>query len=753
MFIRLATFVLFFLLVNCSLFATDLQGVIRSGDSLVPYAVITVGSTGKGGVADINGYYRIAEVPAGTHAIKIQCTGFLTLTKNLTIRDQPVMTADFELETDQRTLTQVVITGTMSETERTDSPIPVEVYTPKFFKRIPNASLFESVGMMNGVKPQLNCNVCNTGDIHINGMEGAYTMVLIDGMPIVSSLATVYGLMGIPNSLIERVEVVKGPASSLYGSEAMGGLINVITKNPFTAPKFGIDVWGTTWGELNADASFTQRTGKRSYILTGVNYFRYANPIDNNHDNFTDVTLQDRISFFSKWAEKDSAGNQRSLAMRYIYEDRWGGEMNWTKEFRGGDSIYGESIYTNRFELLGMWQLPFKERINISISYNFHGQNSVYGSNSFLADQHTGFAQGNYSKKIGRHEMLTGTSLRYIFYDDNTPATQDAITTGGLTKPMVTILPGVFVQDEIMITDAQRLLLGYRYDHHQAHGHIHSPRVAYKYNWGDFLTLRSSFGTGFRVVNIFTEDHSALTGWREVVLREKLNPEQTLNGNINVVMRKYRESWFGGLDITGFYTWFTNKISADLDTDPNLIIYDNLKGHAVSKGVSVSADITFANGLKIMKGITLMTVYQVEKDSIGNEIKTIQLHAPKWSGTASLSYMFRFGLNIDFTASWYGPMRLPVLPNDYRPEYSPWFCIANIQLTQKFKHGIECYFGLKNLLNFVPKDPIMRPFDPFDRNVNDPVNNPYGYTFDPSYNYAPTQGIRAFLGVRMMIAK
>lgn len=182
-----------------------------------------------------------------------------------------------------------------------------------------------------------------------------------------------------------------------------------------------------------------------------------------------------------------------------------------------------------------------------------------------------------------------------------------------------------------MITDAQRLLLGYRYDHHQAHGHIHSPRVAYKYNWGDFLTLRLSFGTGFRVVNIFTEDHSALTGWREVVLREKLNPEQTLNGNINVVMRKYRESWFGGLDITGFYTWFTNKISADLDTDPNLIIYDNLKGHAVSKGVSVSADITFANGLKIMKGITLMTVYQVEKDSIGNEIKTIQLHAPKWS--------------------------------------------------------------------------------------------------------------------------
>ena len=218
-------------------------------------------------------------------------------------------------------------------------------------------------------------------------------------------------------------------------------------------------------------------------------------------------------------------------------------------------------------------------------------------------------------------------------------------------------------------------------------------------------------------------------------------------------MRRYRESWFGGLDITGFYTYFTNKITADLDTDPDLIIYDNLRGYAVSVGVSVNADVTFANGLKFMKGFTFMKVYQVETDSLGMQTTTLQLHAPKWSGTLSVSYPFTFGLTADLTASWYGPMRLPVLPNDFRPEYSPFFCIANLQLTQKFKHGVEFYFGVKNLLNFVPKNPIMRPFDPFDRNVNDPVNNPYGYTFDPTYNYSPLQGIRGFLGLRMTIGK
>ena len=154
---------------------------------------------------------------------------------------------------------------------------------------------------VNGVRPQLNCNICNTGDIHINGLEGPYTLVLIDGMPIVSGLSTVYGLSGIPNSLLERIEIVKGPASSLYGSEAVGGLINIITKNPTNAPVFSADSFITDWGELNVDLGFKGNVGKTASVLTGVNYFNYSNPIDNNNDNFTDVTLQDRISVFQKW--------------------------------------------------------------------------------------------------------------------------------------------------------------------------------------------------------------------------------------------------------------------------------------------------------------------------------------------------------------------------------------------------------------------------------------------------------------------
>ncbi len=195
----------------------------------------------------------------------------------------------------------VVITGTLKPISKSKSPVNVEIYSEKFFRKNPTPNVFEAIAMVNGVKPQLNCSVCNTGDIHINGLEGPYTMILIDGMPIVSSLSTVYGLSGIPNSLIDRIEVVKGPASSIYGSEAMGGVINIITKNALNAPKMSVDFMSTTWNENNVDLSTKFNFGKNAASLLSLNYFNYEKTFDYNKDNFTDAALQNRISVFNKW--------------------------------------------------------------------------------------------------------------------------------------------------------------------------------------------------------------------------------------------------------------------------------------------------------------------------------------------------------------------------------------------------------------------------------------------------------------------
>ncbi|MEG2509415.1 MAG: TonB-dependent receptor [Chryseobacterium sp.] len=640
----------------------------------------------------------------------------------------------------------VVITGTIKPVSKSKSPVNVEIYSQKFFQKNPTPSVFESIAMVNGVQPQLNCSVCNTGDIHINGLEGPYTMILIDGMPIVSSLSTVYGLSGIPNSIIERIEVVKGPASSLYGSEAMGGVINIITKNAQTAPKLSMNLMTTTWAENNVDFSTKFNLGKSAASLLSLNYFSFNEKIDQNKDNFTDAALQNRISVFNKWNFKRKENRMASFALRYLYEDRFGGEMQWNKSFRGSNEVYGESIYTNRVEAFGMYQLPLKEQIFTQFSYNYHDQNSFYGNTPYQALQKVAFVQTYWDKKLGSHDIILGLTFKKTFYDDNTPGTlgSDEAT----NQPMKSPIFGAFIQDQWEINEKNTVLLGYRFDYDKIHHSVHSPRFAWKYSPNPYHIFRFNFGTGFRVVNLFTEDHAALTGSREVVIQANLKPEKSINGNLNYVWKIPMGERLLNVDTSIFYTYFSNKIVGDFDTDPQKITYDNLNGYGISRGASMNVDFSFSFPLSINLGVTYLDVYQKFDDKTE---KSRQLHAPKWSGTYSLTYKFKNYLAIDFTGQFYGPMRLPVLPNDYRPEYSPLYSLANIQVSKSFESGFEIYFGVKNLFNFTPKDPLMRPFDPFDTNVNDPISNPNHYTFDTTYGYAPMQRIRGFLGVKYIL--
>jgi outer membrane receptor for ferrienterochelin and colicins len=712
-------------------------------------ASVYINELKTGITADTAGYYSITGIPKGTYTLKVSFVSMPTITeKNFKI-DRNV-TRDFVMKSGANALDEVVITGTMKEVSKLDSPVPVDIITSKFIYKNPVPSIFEGLSYVNGVRPQLNCNVCNTGDIHINGLEGPYTMVLIDGMPMVSGLSTVYGLSGIPNSLIERVEIVKGPASTLYGSEAVGGLINIITKNPSKAPVLSADAFSTSWRDYNVDLGIKFTPGEKSSSLLGINYFNYQNPVDNNKDGFTDLTLQKRISVFNKWSFNLKNNRQANIAARYYYEDRWGGQMQWNRSFRGGDEVYGESIYTKRFEVLGNYQLPGPEKFTLQYSFSSHNQNSAYGHVPFNADQKIAFAQLLWDKEVGKHSLLFGTPFRYTFYNDNTLATRDL---DGQDHADKIFLPGIFIQDEIK-SGPHSVLLGARYDYNSRHGSIFTPRAAYKYKFNQTDVVRLNIGRGFRIVNLFTEDHAALTGSRQVVLKEALKPEQSWNANINFVKKVVTGNSFIGFDASVFYTYFTNRILPDYDTNPNQIIYDNLDGYAVSKGISLNLDFNFPFPLKIIAGGTYMDNFQKE-----NGVRFRPVLTEKFTGTWSFSYEIqKAGLSFDYTGNIYGPMRLPVLSSDDpRASTSPVWSLQNIQVTKKFDNGLEIYGGVKNLLNFTPPaNSIARANDPFDKNVKfdgqgqviATPDNPYRLTFDPSYVFAPNQGIRAFLGLR-----
>ncbi len=748
---RISVILIFLLLTMFSSVAQQatLKGIVTDSQGPIAFANLFLEGTTIGGATDENGQYIIKGIPEGNYGLVVKVLGYLPYKEKIVLGAQTMKALDIVLKATSEHLEETVVTGTLKAVRRSESPVPVEVYSPTFLKKNPTANIFEALQNVNGVRPQINCNVCNTGDIHINGLEGPYTLVLIDGMPIVSGLGTVYGLSGIPNSLIDQIEIVKGPASSLYGSEAVGGLINIITKNALEAPGLVADAFATGWGEYNLDIGAKIDVGQDTDLLLGVNYFNFDQLVDNNGDNFTDLTLQDRISIFQKWNFKRSRNRMFSLAGRFFYEDRWGGELQWTPDFRGGSEIYGESIYTRRWEILGKYQLPLKEKILFSFSYNDHSQNSVYGNIPYLADQRIGFAQLTWDKKWNNHDLLLGSALRYNYYDDNTAATKNVDEV---------VIPSIFLQDELALAQNHSLLLGLRYDYDPRHGNIITPRSAYRWKVSDNDILRLNTGTGFRVVNLFTEEHAALTGAREVVIAEALKPERSFNLNLNFLKKMYGDNGtFVTLDASLFYTHFSNAILPDYDTNPNQIIYDNLDGKSVSQGASANLDFSFPNGLKFLFGVTYQDVSQTE-----GHTKQRQILTESFTGTWNIAYTLpELQLTFDYTGNLYGPMRLPILgESDPRRKYSPTWSIQNIQFTYKGFQSFEFYGGIKNLLNWTPNrgNPfiIARAHDPFDRNVSfdnsgnviPTSSNPYALTFDPSYVYGPNQGIRGFFGLR-----
>jgi outer membrane receptor for ferrienterochelin and colicins len=421
------------------------------------------------------------------------------------------------------------------------------------------------------------------------------------------------------------------------------------------------------------------------------------------------------------------------------------------------------AAFIRRFRAQGNYQIPVTDRVFFAFSATGHQQNSYYGTTPYFADQKILFGQATWDKMLPSHSLLAGLAGRYNYYDDNSTATFDTASKRNL--PDKIFLPGIFLQDEWKILPAHTLLVGLRYDFHPVHRSIFTPRLAYKWTINESQAIRINAGSGFRVVNLFTEEHAALTGARAVEIKETLEPERSQNINVQYSNRIGSRSKNIVFDLSAWYTHFRNQIIPDYDADPNKIVYDNLKGHAVSKGISLNVEANFLQRLKGYIGATLQDVSKHEQDLSGNMSKQRPVLTEAWSANWTLSYSIPLaGLTFDYTGNIYGPMRLPLVSKlDPRKPYSPVWSLQNAQVTKWISGKLELYVGIKNILNWTPAkgNPflIARAQDPFDKKVSydaaggvqQTPENPYALTFDPAYVYAPNQGRRIFAGIRITL--
>ncbi|MEN0048183.1 MAG: TonB-dependent receptor [Bacteroidota bacterium] len=741
----------------------SISGVISTQETVLPFANVILEAQELGVTTDEAGKYELNDLDAGDYILVVSYVGYISLKKKIHLEADEQLVLDLEM-TSNTALQEVVVTGTMKPTFIAASPIKVEVVTAKqmnTYLPAASSSIVEGIQLVNGVQEVVACGVCYTNSISINGLEGAYTAVLIDGTPVYGNLAAVYGLNGIPNMIVDRFEVIKGPSSTLYGSEAVAGVINIITKNPEEQPLLEIDIMGTTHRESFGNIAVAPVIGNSSGYI-GLNYAYINDFEDENGDDFGDNINLDRYSLFSKWKIGRKSGKLFSMAGKYYYEDRRNGVEAFLKDrtyrdLRGDDEIYGESIYTNRAELFGTYEFNTSTNLKMDFSFSNHLQDSYYGSDYYEAKQQIAFANLLWNLPSEKHDVLLGLTNRLQRYDDNTVATETQLANGTIENtPDNQYIPGIFFQDEFEASPQWTILGGARLDHYQSHGLIFSPRLNLKYKPSDWTTLRANFGTGFRVVNLFTEDHAFITGQRSVEIQEALKPEQSYNSSLNLNHVFTLGTGSGTIDLEGYYTYFTNKINPDYDT-PGKIIYANSKGFAQTMGIGTTINYNFRFPLGLQAGFNLQSVTETEDDEAGQRTTRNVEFAPKWTGVFLANYRWKKAkTTFAYTARLTGPMALPEvfdvgqngeLLSVARPTISRPFSLHNIQATMEVNQNWSWYVGIQNLLNYRQDiSPLI--------GYNDPnANLGFSEYFDTSYAYAPNQGRELYLGIKWLLSR
>ncbi|MEM1055487.1 MAG: TonB-dependent receptor [Bacteroidota bacterium] len=744
------------LLLAASASAQTLEGTVTSTGEPVPFATVLVEGTARGTAADAEGRYRLG-TEAGDLTIVVSGVGYETVRREVTVPENETVRLDVELEAATLDAGAVVVTGTLEQMAVRDSPVKVDVVPAAFLQTTPSANVMDAVERVNGLYQQIDCGVCYTNNIRINGIDGPNTAVLIDGMPVMSSLATVYGLNGISPILIRQVEVVKGPMSTLYGSEALGGVINILTKDPATAPTLSTNVYSTTQSEIAAEAAVVPLRGRTSALLSST-VFHVSDFNDGNGDGFSDRPLETRVALFGKLTRRDDRGfEQGSLVAKVYAEDRAAGIEPFFDDvdgLRGSDQVYGESILTSRAEVIG--KLNLRRDLELQGSAAYHDQDSFYGDVAYTATQTDGFGQLLWTPEtegtaLDGHNLLAGAALRAIRYDDGSGATGLFDENGTLleNRPDTRIVPGLFVQDDWRVSDQLRLLGGFRADVQPGYGVIPSPRASVKWQPTGRTTARLNAGTGFRVVNLFTEDHAAYTGGRATLILEDLEPERSVSttASLQQVIGPNAEMV---VDIDAFWTRFSNKIEPDYSV-PGEIRYSNLDGSATTRGVSLQVQGALSRDLRYSLGGTVLDVFLRED----GETSPLEF-APDYQGTATVTWQAPAGFAVDLTGRLSGPMALPEYDAEVRAEYeaatgaplrseSPVYAVANVQVTRDVRLGgrlAQFVLAVENVFDYQQPSPLVGFYD----------GTPgFGDSFDTAYVYGPIEGRHFGAGLRLTL--
>ncbi len=649
---------------------------------------------------------------------------------------------------DSKTLLEVVVQGKQEGVIISNlSPVKTEQITQTELKKAACCDLAGCFETQSSVQPQTTNVLTNSKELRILGLSGVYNQVLLDGLPMIQGLSYTYGISSIPGTLVENIYISKGANSVVQGFESISGQINVETKEPDNTDRLLLNIYLNNFLEKHFNANYSIKKGKWSNLTT-MHSVQSANKIDRDEDHFLDIPLLTRYSISNKWkygSGNDWGWNSR-IGIRLLREKRIGGQINFNEnKDEGSSKVYGQSVHLTQPEIWTKTSYVFNDDhvIQIFASSFLHRQNSFFGTVQYQANQVNFYGNIQYEVDYKKHQLKTGISHRHLNLNEHISFTENLLsrTFAGAYNRLESIT-GFFAENTWRSFDNNwTWIIGLRADHHQQFGFNFTPRTLLKYDFSPKTTIRANFGTGWRTVNLFSENIGLLVSSRDIVFLDQLEPEKAINYGLNFTHKfESNNDLFSGYLSADFYrTDFQNQIFPDYDSDPTKAFVNNFKGTSVSNGFQLELQLSIWQRLEFKTGYNYLDVYRMN-----GEVKQILPFNSKHKVISTFSYkpinnQYHFDMNVH----WHDKQRLPNTKSNpiefQRPDFSRPYTLVNAQFTYNYKK-FELYIGCENIFNFRQNRPIISWQDPF---------SPY---FDTSSVWGPTRGRELYLGFRYRIA-
>ncbi|QMU66619.1 MAG: TonB-dependent receptor plug domain-containing protein [Flavobacteriaceae bacterium] len=732
---------------------------------VLPFASVQLKESLEGIHADANGLFEFKTLQKGQITIIASFTGFLSDTKTIFISESTTeVTVNFQLTEYSETLDQITVTGTRTHKRRTKNPVIVNVINSITLDNVQACNLSEGLKFQTGLRVETDCQTCNYTQLRMNGLSGGYSQILINGRPVFSPLTGLYGLEQVPANMIDRIEVVRGGGSALYGSSAIGGTVNVITKIP-KRNEYAIgytyqNIRGTPDHIIAGNATIVNEEREAGVSLFINN--RSRGLFDANNDRFSELTELKNTAFGASIFFLPTNDQKLEINFSKLNEYRYGGEIvnkaphlalqseERTHDVYIGNVDYQINFNDDRSSFISYFATQYTDREHYTgvfpddpAAIQNHLQDPPYGISTTTTYQGGVQLNHKFEKFIRGNNVFTfGGEFVQDGVFDQIEAYQ--YTVDQLTKNI-----GFFFQSDWEVNKSIRLLTGIRLDKHNLVDRlISSPRISLLYSPFDKGQIRATFGTGFRAPQAFDTDlHIAFAGGgvSRVTLADNLKEERSVSYSMSFNYDKPAEHYIYGFTFEAFYTRLDDAFFLrPTGTDALGERFEKRNGDgATVKGITLETRFNYDSILQLETGFTFQSSLfdtPVENSDV-LPARRIFLRTPNNYGYATLSYnpnqKFSTSLNLIYTGQMEvlhmaSAQNLPMDTYVTSPSFTELGIKSSYTFTgKKSRIHFQVFGGVKNLFNAYQND--------FD----------IGKERDSNYIYGPAVPRTVFVGIKL----